>query len=268
MQAPKLSVDDASVKLSQQEDCWTLSIARSQKANALTTLMMEELRVAVSRAGQQEKTPILLLCSESSRAFCAGADIAEFGAGPEYLARQEHALLAMIRAFSTTPAPIIAVARGRASGAGAMLLALADVVLAAEDLVISAPEMHFGMYPVIVEAVLQSRLSSALASQLCISGRNLNAKTACDLGLVTEVLPDADFDDRAHERVDFYLKRAVGLGIARRARITAGPVRQLLERLPQVAPLMGENYANEGVRARIADYLANLGASRRVGVDG
>lgn len=267
MQVPNLQTEKSAVKLVRQEQCWTLSIARPQKANALTAVMMEELGEAASRAGQAGRIPVLLLCSESPRAFCAGADIAEFSAGHEYLVRQERALLAMIQAFSTTAAPIIAVARGRASGAGAMLLALADVVIAAEDLVVAAPEMRFGMYPVIVEAVLQSRLSSGLASQLCVGGRHLSAMAACDLGLVTEILPTADFESQARERVDFFLQRAVGLGIARRARISAGPVRQLLERLPQVAPLMSENYANDGVRARIAHYLESLGASRNVGVD-
>lgn len=257
----------SNVQLVHQEGFWTLSIARPDKANALTAEMMEELGSAASRAGQAGRIPVLLLSSESSRVFCAGADIAEFSAGHEFLDRQERALLTMIRSFSMTLAPIIAVASGRASGAGAILLALADVVIAAEDLVVAAPEIRFGMYPVIVEAVLQSRLSFGLASQLCVSGRHLSAMAACDLGLVTEVLPAADFESRARGRVDFYLQRAMGLSIARRARVSAEPVRQLLERLPQVAPLMGENYENDEVRTRIARYLANLGAVRSDGVD-
>lgn len=260
MQVPGQPPEVASVKLVIEEVCWSLCLARPQKANALTAEMMLALGHAASRAGQAEQPPVLLIRSEAPRAFCAGADIAEFSAGRDQLVLQERALLAMIGAFSTTTAPIVAVAQGRASGAGAVLLALADVVIASEDLVIAAPEMRFGMYPVIVEAVLQSRLPSGLASQLCLGGRHLSAMAACEQGLVTEVLPAADFGSRSNERVDYFLQRTVGLGIARRARLSAEPVRQLLERLPLVAPLMIENYGNDGVRARIAHYLKNLGA--------
>jgi enoyl-CoA hydratase/carnithine racemase len=218
MQVPDQPPEVASVKLVIEEVCWSLCLARPQKANALTAEMMLALGHAASRAGQAEQPPVLLIRSE---------------------------------------APL---AQGRASGAGAVLLALADVVIASEDLVIAAPEMRFGMYPVIVEAVLQSRLPSGLASQLCLGGRHLSAMAACEQGLVTEVLPAADFGSRSNERVDYFLQRTVGLGIARRARLSAEPVRQLLERLPLVAPLMIENYGNDGVRARIAHYLKNLGA--------
>jgi enoyl-CoA hydratase/carnithine racemase len=172
--------------------------------------------------------------------------------------RQEKALATLIHAFSTTPAPLAVVAQGRASGAGAMLLAMADVVLAAPSLQISAPEMRFGMYPVIVEAVLQSRMSPALCTQLCMGGRSLDLRAAFEAGLVTETLSDLDPENQAQARIDFYLKRATGLRVARRARITSLATRALLARLPQVSPLMIENHAHEDVRARIARYLADL----------
>src|SRR5690349_15920759 len=135
-----------------------IALTRSDKANALTANMMDGIAQAVAGAHADE---IVLLSSASPTLFCAGADIREFVGGG--LPQQEQALIAMIGAMARSEAPIMAIARGRASGAGAVLLCLADIVIAAEDLQVACPEFIFGMYPIIVEAVLQSRLSPAIA---------------------------------------------------------------------------------------------------------
>jgi enoyl-CoA hydratase/carnithine racemase len=246
------------LRLQRESGCWTLTLQRTAKANALTAAMMEALADAADEAGRQPLPPVLLLRSASARAFCAGADIAEFAAGAPALQRQEHALLRLIGALARTPAPLLMEARGRAAGAGAILLALGDVVIAGDDLVLAAPEMAFGMYPVIVEAVLASRLPPALAMQLCLSGRALAADEALALGLATERLPARGFEQAAAARREHYLARATALRTARAARLAGPDGEPMLERLQRVAPLMGRNYADPAVRERIARYLDDL----------
>lgn len=229
---------------------------RTTKANALTAGMMEAVASAAAEAGERD---VLVLRSASPKLFCSGADIAEFLAGSEALAIQEHALLSMIRRLAESPAPIMAVARGKASGAGAILLALADVVIAADDLEISCPEIRFGMFPIIVEAVLQSRLPASVATRLCLTGQPLGAEEAARFGVVTEVLPVDGFDARAEDRLATYLDRAEALRIARAARLRLHPPAELVERVDRVAPLMAENFRRPGVRESIQAYLAQLG---------
>lgn len=254
---------DDPIACRREAGCWTLTLRRSAKANALTAAMMTRLAEVADEAGREPEPPLLLLASDSPRAFCAGADIAEFADDADALQRQEHALRALITAFTQGAAPVLALARGRASGAGAILLALADGVIAADDLVVAAPEIAFGMYPVIVEAVLASRLSPALAQQLCLSGRAVDAAEALSLGLITEALPAAGFEPAAAARVRHYRERLVALRTLRQARRGGEPARQLLLQLPRVAPLMARNHADAGVRARIEAYRAALG--RRAG---
>ena len=234
----------------------TVTLNRPRKANALSAAMMETLAAAAAGTRAED---ILVLRSASSTLFCAGADIAEFVAGGDALAAQEHALLNMIRRLASCPAPVVAVARGKASGAGAIMLALADVVLAADDLEIACPEIRFGMFPIIVEAVLQSRLPATLATRLCLTGQALAAQEAARFGLVTEVLPAATFEVEAASRLAIYLERAQALRIARTSRLRLHPPAALLERVERVAPLMAENFTRPGVRARIQDYLSQLG---------
>ncbi len=230
-----------------------IALTRGDKANALTAGMMEGIAQAVAGAHADE---IVLLSSASPTLFCAGADIREFVGGR--LPQQEEALLAMIRAMAHSQAPIVAIARGRASGAGALLLCLADVVIAAEDLQVACPEFVFGMYPIIVEAVLQSRLSPAIAAQMCLGAGVLTATQARAAGIATELLPTADFVDAGRARVGYYVERRAGLAAMRRARRVGLATRTMCEQLEAVAPLMMENFHASGVRERIARYLEGL----------
>lgn len=251
---------DNPILVTRHAHCLTVTLNRPHKANALTAQAMRELAQAAAKAREGD---VLVLCSASPTLFCAGADIAEFSAGADALAAQEHALLEMIAAFVHCSAPMVVVARGRAAGAGAILLGLADLVIAADDLQLVAPEIRFGMYPVIVEAVLQSRVAPALSQRLCLGGEPLRADDAFRAGLVTEVLPTDGFGAAAQARVEWYLERVSGLRIARRARQRTQPPEAVLARVRAVAPLMVENYESRGVRARIQAYLDGLGARAR-----
>jgi enoyl-CoA hydratase len=135
----------------------------------------------------------------------------EFAQGEAPLARQEHALVAMIDAFALTPLPVLLLAYGRTLGAGGTLMTLADVVIAADDLSFGFPEIRFGMYPAIVHGALMYKLSAAQAAQLSYSGRSLNAQQTQDLGLVTQVVPRADLDSGGGPWLAYYLERRMAL---------------------------------------------------------
>jgi len=231
----------------------TLTLNRPEKANALTHAMLESLAAGLDGPG----AGVHVLRSAHHRLFCAGADIEEFVAGESQLAGHGAALLDLIRRRASSPVPLVAIARGKASGAGALLLALADVVIAADDMEFGCPEIRFGMYPVIVEAVLRSRVSPALATRLCL-GQAMDAVEAHRAGLVTEVLPAGDFDALAAQRLAFYIERAGALRVARASGLRAQPPEILEARVQAVAPLMAENFAQCGVRERITGYLGGL----------
>ena len=245
---------ESPITLGRTDGLLEITLTRSGKANALTADMMARLGQAVASA---EAHQVVLLSSASPSLFCAGADIREFAGGQ--LPQQEQALLAMIKAMARSRAPIVAVARGRASGAGALLLCLADVVIAAEDLHVACPEFVFGMYPIIVEAVLQSRLPPGIAAQMCLGTGVLSGARAQEAGIVTELLPTAGFAEAARARVDYYVERRPGLLAMRQSRNIGYATCVMCEQLETVAPLMMENFQAPGVRERIAGYLDVLG---------
>lgn len=231
-----------------------ITLNRPEKINALDAAMMLAIAIALSGVDVQRHDAIVL-SGEGERGFCAGADIAEFSQGVDSLARQEHALVAMIEAFALCQVPIAVMAHGRALGAGGTLLTLADLAIVADDLSFGFPEIRFGMYPAIVHASLMYKLSAAQAAQLCLSGRSLDAAQAMDLGLVTRIVPRADWTQARREQWNFFAERRPALAIAKRAWLHDGAGDRLGRRVRALAPLMIENFQHPDVQAKIARAL-------------
>ncbi|WP_353146044.1 enoyl-CoA hydratase/isomerase family protein [Pollutimonas bauzanensis] len=238
-----------------------ITLSRAQRGNALTAAMLVSIARAVKGVSIAQ-TGLILLRSTSAKVFCAGGDIDEFLQGPKQLATQGAALKEAMLALSQCPVPVLAIAAGKAAGAGVILLAMTDIVIAAENLSLSCPEIAFNMYPVIVQAALETKISSAQARQLCISGQPLDAKAAQGLGLVTDIFTTQDFDSYAQQRLEFYTKRREALLIARKARLLTDSPASALQQLDMLEPLMHENFDRPGVQESIRKYLADLRATR------
>lgn len=241
-----------SLRIEDRDRIRKVVIDRPGKANALTALMMHALADAV-RGGSH--ADIILLEGRGARGFSAGADIAEFLQGGDYLQRQEEGLKDIVSAFVESPRPIIGAIHGRTLGAGVLVAALCDLVVAADNLMFGLPEIRFNMYPVVVHAVLEEKISPALAFQLCATGRLLSAVEVRALGLVTDIVPVDTFAADLADRVAFYRNSAEALTIGRRALRTTRPS-QVGERIARLAPLMHENFSRPGVRETIARYFS------------
>lgn len=246
---------DGAVTVAEAGGVRRIRIDRPGKANALSAAMMAELAAAIAAPGS---AALAVIEGAGPRGFCAGADIGEFIRGAGNLARQEEGLRAIVEACLSSPRPLVAAIHGRTLGAGVLIAALCDVVLAADDLAFGLPEIRFNMYPVLVHAVLEEKVSPATAFQMCAGGRLVDAAEARALGLVTDILPAAGFAAGVEPRLAFYRDNAEALSIGRRARQVLKPS-DLPARMDRLAPLMHENFHRPGVRETIARYLGGLG---------
>lgn len=231
---------------------------RPDKANALTAAMMRALAAAIREA---DGARLLVIEGHGPKGFCAGGDIAEFATGPEHLKAQEEGLAALVEACLAAPCPLLAAIHGRTLGAGVLISALADVVIASDNLSFGLPEIRFNMYPALVHAVLEEKVTPGVAFQMCAGGRLMDATQARALGLVTDMVPEADFTDGVARATAFYAANAEALAIGRQTRAALSRS-NLPERLARIAPLMHENFSRPGVRDSIIRHLAGLGAAR------
>lgn len=229
----------------------SIAIDRVEKANALTAGMMVALADAVRTA---DEAKLVLIEGRGTAGFSAGADIAEFLQGGDYLERQEEGLKAIVDSLATSPRPVIAAIHGRTLGAGVLITSLCDLVIAADNLAFGLPEIRFNMYPVMVQAALEEKVSEAIAFQLCATGRLLDAVEARSLGLISDIVPAAAFAAGVAERAAFYRDRIEALQIGRKAK-TMQERSGVQARIARLAPLMHENFSRPGVRETIARYL-------------
>ena len=202
------------VVLSAADGVARIILDRPAKINAMTAGMMERIATLLEQCGR-DKHQLVVIAGRGDKGFCAGADVAEFATGAEALDRQLVALSRLMLAMERSAVPIAAVVHGRTLGGGAAIAALADVVIASDELAFGYPEIHIGLFPAVVTAVLRRRLPEAQAHALTLGGRVLDAVEARAMGLVTEVLPAEDFKTTSEERLAFWRERAPALAAGR-----------------------------------------------------
>ncbi len=89
---------------------------------------------------------------------------------------------------------MVAAVQGRALGGGCGLANACDVILAAESAQFGYPEVNVGFVPAIVMSMLRRSVGEKRAFDLLVSGEPVGASEALEIGLITGVYPDAEFE--------------------------------------------------------------------------
>jgi enoyl-CoA hydratase len=166
-------------------------INRPGARNALDTATRKALAAAFEGLHDDPSVRAIVLTG-NEQAFAAGADLKELlDAGAiEMLRRRAERYW---NAVARTPQPVIAAINGYALGGGLELAMCCDVIIAGEGAKLGQPEVRVGIMP---GAGGTQRLTRAIgkfhAMRLCLTGRPISAAEACKIGLVSQVVPDAD----------------------------------------------------------------------------
>jgi enoyl-CoA hydratase len=167
--------------------------------NALNLALRRELAQSFARLDADPRVRVVILAG-GERAFCAGADLNEYvDATPaEIAARGMDRLWGAIAACRK---PVIAAVRGHALGGGCELAMHADLIVAGSSARFGQPEVQIGLMP---GGGATQRLTQALgkfqAMKLLLLGQPIAADEALRLGLVSDVVADADVEAHALER--------------------------------------------------------------------
>ncbi|HEY4364706.1 MAG TPA: enoyl-CoA hydratase/isomerase family protein [Bryobacteraceae bacterium] len=174
-----------------------LTLNRPGKRNAISGAMVSELTAAFQESAQDEDLRVVLIRGEGPD-FCAGMDIAELSetadAGVAEHRESASNLAELYRAMRRHPRPVVAAVRGRALGGGCGLAMASDVVIASERAQFGFPEVKIGFVPAIVMSLLRRSVGEKRAFDLLTSGDSLGAREAFEIGMITRVCADAEFD--------------------------------------------------------------------------
>ncbi len=164
---------------------------RPEVRNALNVAMRQLLAEHFSALGADETTRCIILTG-GEKVFAAGADLRDMveRTPVEMLARHSERLWQPI---TSCPKPVIAAVNGYALGGGCELAMLADIIVAGEGASFGQPEVRVGIMP---GAGGTQRLTRAVgkfrAMRMLLTGEPVSARDALAMGLVSEVVADAD----------------------------------------------------------------------------
>ena len=175
-----------------------LTLNRPAALNSFTRQMHRDLWAALDRAEANAAVRALVLTG-AGRAFCAGADLAEFdfAPGPDLVQRAdpgpviEQAFNPTARRLQALRMPTVAAVNGVAAGAGASVAMCCDIAIAAPGASFIQAFSKIGLIPDAGGSwLLTERLGLARAMALAMTGDKLPAQQAREWGLIWDVADD------------------------------------------------------------------------------
>ena len=219
-----------------------LTLNRPEKRNALSAELCEAIVDSVETAAGDPAIGAVLLDAKGD-VFCAGMDLNEAAApdAAKLTAIHERLFTLALR----VAVPIVIGVRGPALGGGVGLLANGHVVVAAQGSTFALTEIRIGMWPFVIYRALVNAMGERRTLALSLTGRVFSVQEAREFGLVHEIAPAIELDDRAaatahhiagfsrevirsglefvHASRDLDTAEAVAEAARRRAAVFAGP---------------------------------------------
>jgi enoyl-CoA hydratase len=173
-----------------------ITLNRPDKLNALDRLTLDELHAAFADTAASGAIRAVVLTGAGPKAFVAGADIAEMNTLTPLQARDfsRHGQALMTR-IERLGKPVVAMVNGFALGGGLELAMACHLRLAADTAKLGQPEVNLGLIPGFGGTQRLLRLVGRGATlELCLTGQNIDAARAHQLGLVTRVVAAAELE--------------------------------------------------------------------------
>jgi enoyl-CoA hydratase len=188
-----------------------VTINRPEKKNAANAEVLCRLYDAWVRLDTDDSLRVAILTGKGDT-FCAGMDLAEIGRlrsgviDNEWLQRfkdqPEVILGGWLKTYRPTK-PVILAAEGFARAGGTEILQGTDIRVAGESAVFGVTEVQRGLFPMAGSAVrLRRQIGYAVAAEMLLTGEDLTAQRAHQLGLVNHVVPDGQALTKAREIAD------------------------------------------------------------------
>jgi enoyl-CoA hydratase len=171
-----------------------ITINRPQVLNALNTQTIDELRRVILELKHDSSVRAVIVTGAGDKSFVAGADINELAVqrpaqGKEHALRGQHVL----DLIENMGKPVIAAINGYALGGGCELAMACTLRIAADTARLGQPEINLGILPGYGGTQRLSRLvGKGVALDLLLTGRQITAGEALDMGLVNRVVPPAE----------------------------------------------------------------------------
>jgi enoyl-CoA hydratase/carnithine racemase len=167
-----------------------VTLDRPERRNAYNVAMRDDLWAVLGAVNDDPDVRAVVLAGNGP-AFSTGGDVSEFGSAPSpMIARDVRWRRDVWGRLLDLRAATVAAVHGYAVGGGMEMAMLCDLVVAADDARFALPETGLGMIPGVGGTqTLPRRVGVGRALDMVLTGRWLDAREACRLGIVNRVVP-------------------------------------------------------------------------------
>ncbi len=219
--------------------------------NVMDNPMMAEFNTLLDGLVADDNLSAIVIAAEG-KAFSAGVDVSDHT--EDKVRDMIERFHGIFRRLAATDAITIAAVQGAALGGGCELACFCDVVLASDRAKFGQPEVHVGVFPPVAAAILPWRVGLGKAIELVSLGGTISATEAHRIGLVNQLFPADEFNDKVAAYIDSI--RGLSRPVVRMAKqaTMVGMRAETLKRLEEAEKiyldeLMQLHDAHEGIAA-------------------
>lgn len=182
-------MDYSTIKMTLDNNIFTITINRPDKLNALNKTVLDELDSAMDTVYSNNEIKAVIITGAGEKAFVAGADIAEFislddNSGASFAKRGQEVFFKIENCLK----PVIAAVNGFALGGGCELAMSCHFRLASTNAKFGQPEVNLGIIPGYGGTQrLTMFVGKGKAMELMMTGNMIGADEAKTLGLINYV---------------------------------------------------------------------------------
>jgi enoyl-CoA hydratase len=244
------------LKIEEHENIAVMKVSAPKTLNALNTGVFKDMDDYLTKF-DCNKFRVLIITGDGEKAFVAGADISEMAnlnaaQGQTFGARGA----AVFRKIETLHVPVIAAVNGFALGGGCELAMACDIRICSDNAKFGQPEVGLGIIPGFSGTVRLARLvGMGMAKQLIYTGKAIRANEALQIGLVNEVVPQAELMNRAFELANLIAANAPLAVKAAKLAINAEWDMDADEAIMNESAIFGRCFATEDQKEGMAAFL-------------
>ena len=185
------------VERSFQDKVATVTMRRAEVHNAFNTRLIQDLQAAFNDLSSEEKLHAVVLTGDGP-SFSAGADLNMMKASATFTQEQNLTdslrLADLFDTINSFPCPVVARVNGTAMGGGVGLIAVCDIVIAAESARLAFSEVKLGIAPAVISPYVIRKIGETHARVLFVTGERFSATRGREIGLVHTVVPLPELD--------------------------------------------------------------------------
>ena len=169
-------------------------------SNSFPSSLLHELTQTIETVGNDPEVMVLVLKSQGTAAFCAGASFDELLAvtteaeGKTFFSGFAH----LINAMRKCPKIIVGRVQGKAVGGGVGIAAACDYVLASQEANIKLSELAIGIGPFVIEPAVSRKIGKTALAELSLAAQEWkSAAWAKEKGLYANTFESIEKLDEA-----------------------------------------------------------------------